>query len=180
MSAFEFDHEQSASRPTILPVMTDPEPTPLAQALGRIPTGLYIVSTLDGELPVGFVGSFLMQVGIEPPVVCVAVGKARGPLDALRASGRFGVSILDAESRGMMSAFFGKFEPGQSPFDKLEVTHGSGGTPVLSGALAWLECRVIGEHELDDHVVLFGAVEDGSQNHGGDPAVHLRKNGLGY
>jgi len=113
-------------------------------------------------------------------VVCVAVGKARGPLEALRASGRFGVSILDAESQGLMGAFFSKLEPGQSPFDKLEVTHGPGGSPVLTGALAWLECRVIAEQELEDHVVLFGTVEAGSMARAGDPSIHLRKNGLGY
>lgn len=160
--------------------MADTEPTPIAQALGRIPTGLYVVTTLDGEAPVGFVGSFLVQVGLAPPVVCVAVGKARGPLEALRANGRFGVSILDSESQGIMGTFFGKLEPGQSPFDKLEVAHAAGGTPVLSGALAWLECRVTGEHELDDHVVIFGEVEDGAQARDGEPSIHLRKNGLGY
>ena len=64
--------------------MADTEPTPLAQALGRVPTGLYIVTTLDGDTPVGFVGSFVMQNGLEPPVLSVAVGKARGPLEALR------------------------------------------------------------------------------------------------
>ena len=160
--------------------MADTEPTPLAQALGRIPTGLYIVSTLEDGKPVGFVGSFLMQVGLEPPVVCVAVGKARGPLEALRATGRFGVSILDGESQGVMGRFFGKLEDGESPFDTLDVAQGRGGSPVLSAALAWFECRVTGEHEVGDHVVLFGEVEDGSQARAGDPSVHLRKNGLGY
>lgn len=160
--------------------MADTEPTPLAQALGRLPTGLYIVTTLDGETPVGFVGSFVMQNGLEPPVLSVAVGKARGPLAALRANGRFGVSILDADSQGVMGAFFGKLEDGQTPFDALDVEHAPGGSPVLSKALAWLECRVTGEHELADHVVLFGEVEAGSQARAGDPSVHLRKNGLGY
>jgi len=160
--------------------MADKELSPIARALGRTPTGLYIVTTLDGASPVGFVGSFLVQVGIEPPVVCVAVGKARGPLAAMRATGRFGVSVLDAQSQGLMSAFFGKFEPGQTPFDKLEVGHGPQGSPYLEGSLAWLECRVTGEHELEDHVVIFGEVEAGAQLRDGDPSVHLRKNGLGY
>jgi len=160
--------------------MADSEPTPVALALGRIPTGLYIVSTLDGDLPVGFVGSFLMQVGMAPPVVSVAVGKGRGPLAALRANGRFGVSILDGASQGTMGNFFAKPAPGKTPFDGLQVGRGRGGSPVLLDALAWLECRVTGEHELADHVVVFGEVEDGSLQRTGDPAIHLRKNGLGY
>jgi flavin reductase (DIM6/NTAB) family NADH-FMN oxidoreductase RutF len=48
------------------------------------------------------------------------------------------------------------------------------------GALAWLECRLTGEHATGDHVIVFGTVEHGGLLRAGDPAVHLRKNGLAY
>ena len=164
-------------------VMDPTDPTPLARALGRLPTGLYIVSAAPeepGGAPVGFVGSFVMQAGLEPPMVSVAVGKARGPLGAIRAAGRFGVSILDGPSQGLMGRFFKRHEDGSSPFDGLDLEHGAGGTPVLSEALAWFECELRGEHETPDHVIVFGEVTDGKQQREGDPSVHLRKNGLGY
>ena len=160
--------------------MTHSELSSVALALGRVPTGLYIVSARDGDAPIGFVGSFLVQVGFQPPTLCVAVGKARGPLEVMRRAGRFGVSILDAESRGLMGRFFTKLPEGVGPFDGLELVRASGGTPVLRDALAWLECRITGEHETGDHVVLFGEVEDAAQVRAGDPSIHLRKDGLGY
>ena len=46
-----------------------------ALALGRIPSGLYVVTTLRDERAVGFVGSFVMQMGFAPPTVAIAVGK---------------------------------------------------------------------------------------------------------
>jgi flavin reductase (DIM6/NTAB) family NADH-FMN oxidoreductase RutF len=52
--------------------------------------------------------------------------------------------------------------------------------PVLAGALAWIDCAVTGEHALDDHVVVFGRAEHGALLRPGDPAVHLRRDGLGY
>ena len=159
----------------MLPHMTETL-SPTALALGRIPTGLYIVSTASEEGPLGFLGSFLIQVGFEPPTVCVAVGKDRKPLEAIRASGRFGVSILDAESRGLMGAFF----KSETPFEEVDSKAAPGGSPVLTGALAWLECEVTGEHEVGDHVVIFGKVSDAELMREADPAVHLRKNGLGY
>jgi len=157
-----------------------PENSPLALALGRIPTGLYIVSTLTGEGPLAFVGSFLMQVGFEPPTLSVAVGRSREHLVAIRASGRFGVTILDASSQGLMGPFFKRHEPGRSPFDQLAHRPAPGGSPILEGGLAWLECRVTGEHETGDHVLVFGVVEHGELLRPGDPAIHLRKNGLDY
>jgi 3-hydroxy-9,10-secoandrosta-1,3,5(10)-triene-9,17-dione monooxygenase reductase component len=79
-----------------------------------------------------------------------------------------------------MSAFFKRPEPGRSPFDRLAHRPSPTGLPLLTGALAWVECRVAGEHVAGDHVVVFGTVEHGEVLRAGDPAVHLRKNGLAY
>jgi flavin reductase (DIM6/NTAB) family NADH-FMN oxidoreductase RutF len=157
-----------------------PEPSPLARALGRLPTGLYIATTRHEGRTLGFLASFVMQVGIEPPVVSVAVGRERGPLAAMRAAGRFALSILDKESRGLMAPFLKPTADGRSPFDGLALASAPRGTPVLAESLAWIECRLVSEHEVPDHVVLFGEVEAGELLREGEPAVHLRRNGLGY
>lgn len=154
--------------------------SPLALALGRVPTGLYVVATREGDTPLGFVGSFLMQVSFEPPTICVAVGRGRAHLEAIRASGRFAVSILDAASSGVMGAFFKRHPEGESAFDHVEHGPSPGGMPVLGAALAWLDCAVSGEHEAGDHVVVFGTVEAAELLREGDPSIHLRKNGLDY
>ena len=160
--------------------MSTPEVSPLARALGSLPTGLYVVSSRSGERPLGFIGSFVMQQGIAPPVVSVAVGRDREHLKAIRESGRFALSILDEESSKVMSAFFKKYDGDQTPFDHVEHSDSPSGLPILTGALAWLECKLIGEHELDDHIVVFGTVEAGDKPREGSPSIHLRKNGLGY
>jgi len=159
---------------------TTEDPSPLARALGRIPTGLYVVSTKSPDGPVGFVGSLLVQVGLAPPVVCVAVGRERAALEALRASGGFAASIRDDGSKDAMGAFFRSYEAPATPFDQVPHVAAPSGAPVLSAALAWIDCEITGEHELDDHVIVFGAVTEGALQHEGDPAVHLRKSGLSY
>jgi len=153
----------------------------LALALGRVPTGLYVVATQANGVPVGFVASLLVQTGFDPPTLAVAVARKRPHLAALRASGRFGVSILDAQSRGLMAPFFKPHPEGRGPFDHIATATAPGGSPLLRDALAWLECEISGEHDGGgDHVVLFGQVTHGRVARPGDPAVHLRKNGLDY
>ena len=71
------------------------ELSPLAEGLGRVPTGLYLLTTRHGDDPIGLVASFVMQVGFEPPTVMVALGAGRDQLSAIRASGRFALSVLD-------------------------------------------------------------------------------------
>ena len=158
----------------------EPELSPLALALGRVPTGLYIVATRDEGNPLGFVGSFLMQVGFDPPTVMVAIGHDRAHLTAIRSSERFAVSILDKESGPVMGHFFKPYPEGESAFDHVEHTDSPGGMPVLTGSLAWLDCRLRGEHDAGDHTVVFGTVEHGELLREGEPSIHVRKNGLAY
>ena len=161
--------------------MSQTEVSPLAQALGRVSSGLYIVTTQSQDgAPMGFLGSFVVQVGFEPPTVAVAIADGRDHLDAIRENGHFGLSIIDGESSGLMGAFFRKYEPGQSPFDEIETQTIECGVPVLSGALGWLGCRLTSEHKPCEHVVLFGEVVEGSMLREGTPSSHVRKNGLSY
>lgn len=157
--------------------MATEELSPIARALGRMPCGLYIVTTQGTDGPLGFLGSFAAQVGFDPPTVCIAVGKDRAHLAAMRASGRFALSILDGASSGLMKPFFGK---GGDPFADIATASTAAGSTILPDALAWLDCQVTGEHEVGDHFVVFGAVDEASLQREGDPKVHLRKNGLGY
>ena len=160
--------------------MTTDDSDPLALALGRIPSGLFLVTTLEDDRPLGFVASFVQQVGFRPPTVCVAMGKERAPLAAMRAKGSFAISVLDRASEKLMGRFFKQHGPGESPFDGLATTAGPSGSPVLPEALAWLDCRLAGEHDAGDHVVVFGEVLDGALAREGEPSVHLRRNGLTY
>jgi len=161
--------------------MSSPSPNldSVGAALGRIPSGLFIVTTLTGDgQPLGFLGSFVQQMALDPPTVAVAVGKDRDHLDAIRSSKRFAVSILGEDDKGLMKPFFKKPEDG-SPFDDVE-THAPTSAPVLKDALAWIDCRLAGEHDAGDHIVVFGVVESAAKSRDGEPLTHTRKNGLKY
>jgi flavin reductase (DIM6/NTAB) family NADH-FMN oxidoreductase RutF len=159
---------------------TQNETSPLAKALGRIPSGLFVATTQGPDGPLGFVASFVMQHGFAPPTISVAVGKGRDHLDAMRSSGRFAVSVVDKASSGVMGTFFKPAPEGQTPFDALTTATTANGSTVLTDCLAWLDCKVIGEFETGDHIVVFGEVTEGDLLRDGDSSVHLRKDGLGY
>lgn len=160
--------------------MSRPEPTPLARALGRVPSGVYVVTTLRSGAPVGFVGSFVQQVAFEPPTLILAVAHEREQLADLRHTGRFALSILGHGDQALMSAFLRKLAPGATPFDALPVAKTRAGLTILEGALAWIDCRITGERAAGDHTVLFGVAEEATVLRDGEPRVHVRKNGLGY
>jgi flavin reductase (DIM6/NTAB) family NADH-FMN oxidoreductase RutF len=160
--------------------MTNLDTSPIARAMGRIPSGLFIVTTRGKSGPTGFLGSFVMQTGFEPPTVCVAIGKSRPHLAEVRTSGAFALSILDPKSRGLMAPFLRKLGAGESPLDGLQLARTPAGLSVLAECLAWVECRVSGEHATGDHVVVFGQVTAGELLREGEPSTHVRKDGLRY
>lgn len=168
------------------------ELSPIAQALGRIPSGLFILTTgLQGgigvDAPTGMLASFVQQMGFEPPVLAAAVGRDRAALELLRRTGRFAVSVLDGESKGLLGHFARGFEPGEEAFNGVKIAHHDG-LPYLPEALAWMACEVVGEADWTDHITVAGRVVAGARRGGAspskgsvpDPMVHLRTNGLSY
>ena len=157
------------------------DPDSLVTALGRVSSGLYIVTTGTGSDATGFLGSWVMQAGFEPPAVTVAVHKDRAVLAPFRESGHFCVSVLAPSSMNLLGHFAKGFAPGEDAFDGLDVATAASGVPYLTGAHAHLSCRLIGEEAWSDHVILCGEVlAGGCDSLEEDPSIHVRKNGLSY
>jgi flavin reductase (DIM6/NTAB) family NADH-FMN oxidoreductase RutF len=151
-----------------------------ARGLGRVVSGLFVLTTGEGEGATGMLASFVQQAGFEPPAVTVAVAKGRGILDELRRCGRFCISILHDQSMGLLAHFARGFEPGQPAFENVSTAVATNGVPYLTDAHAYIACEVIGEADWTDHVVFCGAVVGGDRSDDDQPLTHVRKDGLKY
>lgn len=154
-----------------------------ARALGVIPSGLFIVSA--GRLGAGgaqeataMLGTFVQQVGFEPPVLMVGVKKGR-PIGELMRDG-FCVSILHDGSRHHMKHFARGFEPGAPAFEGCAVETTSAGVPFLTDVVAHVECRFVGTADWTDHLAVAGEIVGGVRRTDEPPMFHSRKNGLSY
>ena len=154
---------------------------PLAAALGRVTSGLYILTTGAGEQATGFVGSWVQQAGFEPPMVTIAVHGERTVLGVFRSCGHFCVSVLAPSSMHHMKHFGQGFAPGENAFEGVATGLADSGVPYLTDAHAWLACKIVGESSWSDHVIICGEVIDGScTDLDESPTAHVRKNGLSY
>jgi flavin reductase (DIM6/NTAB) family NADH-FMN oxidoreductase RutF len=161
--------------------MTTGDPkSPLACALGRIPSGLFILSARREETEAGILVSWVQQCAFDPPLVSVAIQRGRAIHDWLTEGSAFTLNILD-ESQTDMIAHFGRgFLRGTAAFDGLQVDRTDSSAPVLSEALAFLECRVVSRCSTGDHELLIAEVQAGRVLGEGHPMVHVRKSGLHY
>jgi flavin reductase (DIM6/NTAB) family NADH-FMN oxidoreductase RutF len=161
--------------------MSDGERTAaLAAALGRIPSGLFVVTVRRGEAETGMLASWVQQCSFEPPQITVCVRRDRTVNDWLTPEAAFTVNILDREAKAIVGHFGRGFEAGEPAFDGLSVERPGGAPPVLTAALAYLECRVAQRLPAGDHDLIIGRVVAGRLLHDGHPWLHVRKNGMRY
>ena len=154
----------------------------LGGALGRIPSGLFIVTWRAAGSDRAMLASWVMQAGFEPPLLSVAVGTSRDLLATVRDGASFVVNVLAESQRNLLGRFGKPPAEGEDPFAGLAVERTSGGSLALADAAAWLECQPVAESvaAAADHAVVLGRVTATGGRSDQAPLVHLRRNGLRY
>lgn len=155
--------------------------------LGRIPSGLFIVTWREGDADRTMLTSWLMQAGFEPPAVSIAVGRDRQFLKAA-ASGelRFVVNQLSDSQRGLLGRFGKPIPDGQDPFAGIAISRSPCGAAILPDTVGWMECRVRplpatqASATEADHMIVIGDISVAGTGPTDTPLVHLRKSGLHY
>jgi flavin reductase (DIM6/NTAB) family NADH-FMN oxidoreductase RutF len=161
--------------------MTDgPAETALA-ALGRVPSGLFVLTARHGKQETGMLASWVQQCSFDPPRVSAAFAKDRWVLDWLAPGSALTVNVL-AEGQKQLLSHFGKgFGTGEPAFEGLEVIREKDVAPALKDAHAYLACKVEHQHDAGDHVLVVATVTAGAVLHpDARPATHVRRSGKHY
>jgi len=157
-------------------------PAEVGAALGRIPSGLFIVTWRDAGTDRAMLASWAMQGGFEPPLVSVAIGATRDLLAAVRSGTRFVVNVLSESQRNLLGRFGKPPAAGEDPFAGLPTARTASGTITLAEASAWLECEPVAEALPPgaDHAVVLGRVMATGGCTDRAPLIHVRRNGMRY
>jgi flavin reductase (DIM6/NTAB) family NADH-FMN oxidoreductase RutF len=125
-------------------------------ACGRFATGVVVAAVLDPEgTPHGLTVSSFTSVSLHPPLVLICLGHAVTNIEEFRQASHFGLSILGEEDRHLSQRFAQK---GHDRFDGVDWQRGETGAPLLTHALATLECAAHQRFSSGDHDILVGEV----------------------
>ena len=152
----------------------------LAAALGRIPSGIFVLTAADDGRETGMLASWVQQCSFRPPRVSIAVQGGREIVRRLAPGTRFILNILESSQTDMVAHFGKGFAPDEDAFAGLSVEREPGRGAVLAEALAFLECEVVQRVPAGDHDLFIAEVRAGRLLDDGQPMVHIRKNGLHY
>jgi len=145
------------------------------RALGCFGTGVTII-TLDDEGEVhGMTANAFTSVSLDPMLVLVCVDRKARTHSHLHSRKRFGVNVL-AEDQRAISQYYANPEREHSKAEQeagAKFDRTAHGTPVLNGALAYLECRLHTVQDAGDHTIFIAEVEDVVVREG-DPLLFYR------
>ncbi|HYW21630.1 MAG TPA: diflavin flavoprotein [Nodularia sp. (in: cyanobacteria)] len=156
--------------------------TNVEQAVGRIVGSLCVVTVNEGDISSAMLASWVSQASFNPPGLTIAVAKDRALETLMHSGNKFVLNILpEGKHIGLMKHFLKPFGPGQDRFADVAAEETESGSPILTDALAYLECSVQGRLESADHWLVYATVENGKVlNKDGMTAVHQRKTGSHY
>ena len=153
-----------------------------AKAVGRLVGSMCIVTTKKEEVSGAMLASWVSQATFNPPGLTVAVAKERAIESLLFKGNSFVLNVLsEGKHIPLMKHFLKPFAPGEDRFEEVATQEAHNGCPILSDALAYVECQVVNRMECGDHWLLYAVAEEGNVlQPNGVTAVHHRKSGTHY
>lgn len=136
-------------------------PSDFRQAMGCFATGVTVITVdQDGEVH-GMTANAFCSVSLDPVLVLVCVDHRARTHAHLHARKRFGINVLRSDQQAVSEYYARAVESHQHAGEAgATFERTAHGTPVLRGALAYLECRLHSTQQAGDHTIFIAEVED--------------------
>lgn len=138
----------------------------LRSVMSQFATGVTVLTAGSGTNCHGMTANAFTSVSLDPPMVLCCVSRAARMHELIMSSHSFAVSILGAEQKSVARYFADWQRPsGRAQFDAVHWERGQRtGAPLLSDALAWVECELVKAYDGGDHSIFLGNVLDSQRN----------------
>jgi flavin reductase (DIM6/NTAB) family NADH-FMN oxidoreductase RutF len=126
--------------------------------LSHYPTGVSIVTGDVADIgPVGLVVGTFTSLSLEPAMVSFMPAKSSTSWPKIQSSGSFCVNVLGANQGDLCKQFSAR---GGKKFEGVDWRPAATGSPILDGAMAWVDCRIEQVFDSGDHQIVVGRVVD--------------------
>ncbi len=154
----------------------------IKDALRMMPYGFYAITSKHGDEVNAMVANWVMQASFEPRQVAVGLAKSAFSYNLIKEGGVFGVNIFLKDDQDSLMPFTkGRAKNPDKMTDANYEAAPETGVPVLAGAAAVIECRVVGELDSGgDHVIIVGEAVAANVMKEGEPNDVLSLPHLGW
>ena len=149
----------------------------LREVMSHYLTGVTIVTvTKPDGAPYGLTVNSFNSVSLDPPLILWSLDNKSSNLYLFENTAGFAINIMAADQTDLCRRFAGKES---DRFDSVDWTFGKSGQPLITHALAHIECRPWQTHAGGDHTIFIGEVMH-AQHLSDRPAAAFFKGQLGH
>lgn len=135
-------------------------PRMMKDVLRNFGTGVTVITAMTPDGPIGFTCQTFASLSLDPPLVSFCPARTSTTWPRIRDIGQFTINILADDHSWLSDTFAQAGAAGTDKFDGVGYTLSTGGSPVLEGVLAWVDCRLRAEHDGGDHTIVVADVLD--------------------
>jgi flavin reductase (DIM6/NTAB) family NADH-FMN oxidoreductase RutF len=140
--------------------------------VGAFATGVTVVTTRGEEHAYGMTANAFSSVSLDPPLVLVCVMANSEGSAHIERNKCFAVNVLHREQEPLSRFFASRERPrGRDAFGEVPHTTAASGSPIIDGAIAYLDCRTHANHAAGDHQIFIGEVLELGFDPAGQPLV---------
>jgi flavin reductase (DIM6/NTAB) family NADH-FMN oxidoreductase RutF len=136
----------------------------------HITHGVYVIAVANGSEQNAFTAAWVMQVSFEPPIIAFSINPEHYSYKLLQASGVCTVNVLGQEQLAIAAHF------GRSGVREKMTTYrwqtGKTAAPVLSGCLAYFDCKLSYTMDAGDHKIAVCEVIAAAELNSGWPLLY--------
>jgi flavin reductase (DIM6/NTAB) family NADH-FMN oxidoreductase RutF len=131
----------------------------LRAMMGRFATGVTVVAARHGPLLAGMTANAIASISIDPPLMLASISRKSETHGAILGSHSYAVSVLSSEQRALADCFAQPTTAAKlqrfcdAPWHDAET-----GSPIVDGAIAFFDCRLVGQHPGGDHTIFIGEI----------------------
>jgi flavin reductase (DIM6/NTAB) family NADH-FMN oxidoreductase RutF len=127
----------------------------VADLFRRLTAGVYVVGVAEGERRNAFTAAWLTQVSFDPLLLALSVNPGNASWPLLLGGGGFTISVLSRDQLHLAGHFGTRSARDGDKLAGIGWRPGSTGAPILDGAVAWLECRLVERVPAGDHMIVL-------------------------
>lgn len=122
--------------------------------------GVYAVTAMDGERPVGCIANSAMQITSQPPTLAISINQQNYTHDIIQKTGKLAVCVLPEQTDLSVIGTFG-FQSSREVEKFAEIAYDQkDGLPVLKQCCAWFTLEVVQQMNAGTHTVFLAKVLD--------------------
>lgn len=143
------------------------------KAMGNYPTGVTVVTAFDeNNKPIGLTVNSFASVSLDPLLILWSIDNRVSTYESFLKTDKFSINILASDQSDLCTLFSSRVEDrfGQCDWKESDLN-----LPILSDALAVLQCKTFKKVEAGDHTIMIGEVID-ITNEEKEPLLYHRRN----